>query len=162
VDVYPSRRKIWASILVSAALLLIGLIAAGAVIARGPRPGAWFVPVALVLFGWACFSSVGELRRPIPIAHFDEAGFECALGRVPWDNVSAASIRWHWRGRYPSRRLFFDLRNPAEELGPETREYLYRSPFGGPVAADGQIDLPLWDSTQRVLADVRRFHPTLG
>ena len=158
MDVYPSRRKIWASILVCGAFLLGSVGWAAAVIAHGPRRSDWEVLLALAIFGWAFFGSVRELRRPLPLAHLDEEGFECALGRVPWENVSAVAIRWQWRGRFPSRAVFFDLRNRAEEPGPETREYLYRSPFGSPVEADGQILLPLWDSKRRMLADVRRFY----
>jgi len=158
VDVYPSRRKIWTSILGFAAFVLIGLIAAGSVIANGVDRRNWLVFAAVGFFAWMLVLAIRELRRPVPLAHLDEEGFECALGRVPWANVSAASVRWHWRARVPSQRLFLELRTPAETPGPETREYLSQSPFGGPVAADGQIDLPLWDSKQRVLADVRRFY----
>lgn len=162
MDVYPSRRKIWASILVFAFFLLVSIGAAAAAIAHGPKRSDWFVLVALGLFGWALFSALSELRHPLPLAHFDENGFECALGRVTWANVSAVSVRWHWvwagRGSHPSRRVFFELRNPAEPPGAEAREYLFRSALGGPVEVDGQIRLPLWDSKERVLADVQRFH----
>ena len=164
MDVYPSRRKIWTSILGLAAFFLGFAVWAATAIDHGPKRSDWIILVGLGFSGWAFIAAVRELRRPVPMAHLDEEGFECALGRVAWANVSGISVRWHWvwagRGSFPSRRVFFDLKNAGEAPGPVTQEYLLRSVFGGPVETDGQITMPLWDSSARVLADVQRFHPT--
>src|SRR5258706_12757608 len=119
VDVYPSRRKIWASILGFAVFFLafagwvVSTIVHGL---HGPIRRVLLGPVGLVFCGWALIAAVRELRHPIPLAHLDEAGFECALGRVQWQSVAVVSVRWHWvwagAGSYPSRRVFFDLRPP--------------------------------------------------
>jgi hypothetical protein len=71
-------------------------------------------------------------------------------------------VAWHWvwagRGSHPSRRLYLDLRNPAEAPAANTRRYLSGMPFGVPVESDGKIRVPLWGSKQQVLEDVGRYY----
>ena len=164
MDVYPSSRTVWFGILLFGALALIAVVSAAVAVANGPTRSDWWLLIALAIFPWATWRSIGQQRHPLPFAHLDEEGIDCALGRVRWSNVASARVAWHWvwagRGSHPSRRVFLDLRDPAEAPSPTTREYLSGVPFGGPIESDGKIRVPLWGSKETVLADVGRYYAT--
>jgi hypothetical protein len=165
VDVYPRNRTVWSAILVYGSLAAIAAVWAVAAVAHGSSVRGWWVAIlGLAIFPYALWRTIGQLGHPLPWAHLDEEGLDCALGRVPWRNVASASVAWHWvwagRGSHPSRRLFLYLRNPAEAPTANTREYLSGVGLGGPVESGGKVRVPLWGSKEQVLADVGRYYST--
>ncbi|QQP97615.1 hypothetical protein [Lysobacter enzymogenes] len=90
IDWRPSR---W----LAAALVLIGLLAAFAVLAcELPPPLAW--PLAALAAGWGTALARRELRRPPRRLRF-------AGARAWLDDAPIAQLRLHWRG--PLARLEF-------------------------------------------------------
>jgi hypothetical protein len=160
--VYPSRSNVWTTLVVFAALSVVAAFLAVDAVAHGVSLRGWLAVAGLALCPWAFWRALGQLRHPLPFAHLDEDGVDCALGRVPWRNVSNVSVAWHWiwagRGSHPSRRLFLDLRNAVEAPAGATRKYLSGAPFSIPVESDGQLRLPLWGSKETVLEDVGRYY----
>ena len=166
MDVYPRSRTVWTAILFMGALAVIFVVWGIVAVAHGPKRSDWIVLFGLAFFPLGTWRAIGQLRRPLPWAHLDEEGIDCAIGRVPWTNVANARVAWHWvwagRGSHPSRRLFLDLRDPTQAPAANAREYLSSMPFGGPVDSDGKIRLPLWDPKENVLADIGRYYPAGG
>jgi hypothetical protein len=164
MDVYPTGRTVWSTIVLFGTFAAVCVIWAVSAIADGSNIRGWWVAaVGLVIFPWGFWRAIGQQRHPLPFAHLDEEGLDCALGLVPWRNVLNASVEWHWvwagRGSHPSRRLFLDLRNPDEPPAATTRMYLSGMPFAVPVESDGKLRVPLWGSKDRVVADIGRYYP---
>ena len=93
MDVYPTGRTVWSTILLFGTFTTISVFWAVSAIAQGSNIRGWWVAaVGLVIFPWGFWRAIGQQRRPLPFARLDEEGVDCELGLMPWRNVLNASV----------------------------------------------------------------------
>jgi hypothetical protein len=156
VDVYPTRSHVWFGIVVSAlfALLSAALIA-------GDRLHRWhdaWYAAGVAVFGWTLVQSARQLRAPLPELRIDDDGIEGTFGRVAWDDVTGASIRWRWLGRTVVRRVVLTLR-PGTAPAATSRDWASRWVAGRAIDYGDRIELPLWARKRRVVDELRPHVP---
>ncbi len=126
-----------------------------------------FGVLALLVLPILLRDSIGDLWHPRPVAYLNEEGLESDFGFEPWSNIADVDVRWCVHGGLAdrgvavrvARRLVLHLRLPDLEPRSPTRQYAQNNVSR--VYGD-RIEVPLWGSKSRVLADVRRASASYG
>jgi hypothetical protein len=162
VEVYPSRTGTWLTLATFAVLTAGFLVWGVAAVRNGPHLRDLFVIAGLFLWPAGVSATVRQLREPRPAARLDGEGVESDFGFEPWSNITQVEARWRITAHTADRRLVLHLRVPDPQPRPPSREYASSLVRGRSVVYDDRIEVPLWASKSRVLADIRRASASYG